>query len=77
MLQGGSVRKKFWHFLGREQTRVPQNTVVGAEVDEDFPASGMALAMAELDMEGRVQVSHARSSTSTQNQENENGPTPV
>ena len=54
----GTLRKKFWYLLGCSVTWVQQNAAFSGlrengedEVEEDFTASGMAMAMAELDLE--------------------------
>ena len=57
----GSFRKKIWYILGSSSTRVPPNTAISGqrengEVEEDFTASGMAMAMAELDLERSEKV---------------------
>ena len=69
----GSFRKKFWYFLGRSLPRAPQNTVVSGlrenvEVEEDFTASGMAMAMAELDLERSEKVDQEGKLLSSQSQ---------
>ena len=58
----GSFRKKFWYIFGKiSNAQVPPNTAISGlrengEVDEDFTASGMAMAMAELDLERSEKV---------------------
>ena len=51
----GTFRKKFWYLLGCSMNWVQQNAAFSGlrengEVEEDFTASGMAMAMAELDL---------------------------
>ena len=62
----GTFRKKFWYLLGSlgcSVTWVQQNAAFSGlrengedEVEEDFTASGMAMAMAELDLERSEKV---------------------
>ena len=59
----GTFRKKFWYLLGCSVNWFPQNAAFSGlrengedEVEEDFTASGMAMAMAELDLERSEKV---------------------
>ena len=57
----GTFRKKFWYLLGCSVNWFPQNAAFNGlrengEVEEDFTASGMAMAMAELDLERSEKV---------------------
>ena len=73
----GSFRKKFWHLFG-SVTRVRQNTATSElrendEVEEDFPASGMAMALAELDLERSEKVDQEVKLPSSHSQNTVNG----
>ena len=75
----GSFRKKFWYIFGSSSTRVPPNTAISGlrengDVEEDFTASGMAMAMAELDLERSENVDHDQELKvpSSQSQDNVN-----
>ena len=73
----GSFRKKFWYIFRSSSTRVPPNTAISGlrengEVEEDFTASGMAMAMAELDLERSENVDQEVKVPSSQSQDNVN-----
>ena len=74
----GSFRKKFWYIFDKiSNAQVPPNTAISGlrengEVDEDFTASGMAMAMAELDLERSENVHQELKVSSSQSQDNVN-----